>query len=1315
MSEITIIFKFEEKQTKINSSVDVYFREPAKKYALSIEKKLGKLDFVYNSLKIKLSTKVKDICKEKKEIEILVSENKAKEPKLQYKILEGEDKIKIFGDLFVKNNKNNFKIVLINDEEKELAEFYDLKAYPVNQKKKIIEFQLKQIKDEVTSLSMMFQDCKNLISIQDLSMIETDKVTDMSYLFSNCLSLSSLPDLSIWNTENVTNMSYLFNGCTSLKELPDISYWNTEKVTNMSYLFYGTSSLKSVPDISKWNVSKLTNILNIFSGGLTLDSFPDISKWHQILFNLGKAKENEEKKEYVYLSKDCYYFTCKNCKNTPEVIVKDNQTVLLKCNSCNIFENEKIEKIRNFQSPWLAKMSLKPCNKHGDAEAVKYCTKCSLYLCPECLTEHDQNNKGHPLTDVANMVYNICSNHSKEFTHFCIDCRKEICSKCQAEHKKHKMKISTELYMQDIIDDEEEKKENDKKPPVETKSKNSKNEKKSDNEKKDDSDDVIWYGDKKEDEKRSEKNDKKSENKSVIKEIKEDRDEDKDKDKEYNKEANAIILSCSLFEAFFSKAAINTVNKTEIVKNALLTIKVYEEINGNFKKMLAHYPNEFNKKTENDLNLLILSKIIFFTSKQLKNFDIELLSNLNYALNSIVPKINEQAYGDFKDYMNSTNKDFTLCLQKVSDKEFKKLQTNLDYLLAPVHKSLSDSDKTSSFASKIYESSKILQKYIAFEKMREPDKLLNIDDAFKDPRILSKIFNFKDDSHLVLSLFGKLLQKYNINVSVFKNKDDKLKNIELTSLNSLLTMANKKKYAIFFDYTEEQINEINNDVIKKESLKYKMKNKIATKLNINKNEIVMNEVEPYEDFENKKKVLKMSFIISNHSRDYSKELKQFTEEETNMQKRVSVNNALEILALSPGLLDPRGNKHSEWNTNKKRGGINFDPPGEGWYGLGINVLDKYENNDWLKSDNKEGEFAIGYLDLNNLLTNRPTINNLTHSLHEVTPSKDNNQYRPKRREGVIAFQKFNYAENTAGIVDIAGYRVKIILMCRVNPSKIRRAGPKFWILNQTPDEIRPYRILFKVFPCSPLAMSKDNKTINEIITRNSLKEKPKEEKKEKEEGQEQEKEKDDLTFGKKNKRKAKIEDISKLNGQMVNDDFFVIRLYTSEYYKYINEYLKTGKVIYDDSMGEMWAKENEPGQVFEVGELESWSKCLQLALSRNKNVDDNTVVYRGVGSRKFPKNINVGSKFYFEEFISASLEKSEVEKFKEDGGTLMIITIKNNGTNGHPNYCFNINDISCFDNEKEVLISAKCHYNVTNIQHKDKVDYVYLTCEGITT
>ena len=64
---------------------------------------------------------------------------------------------------------------------------------------------------------------------------------------------------------------------------------------------------------------------------------------------------------------------------------------------------------------------------------------------------------------------------------------------------------------------------------------------------------------------------------------------------------------------------------------------------------------------------------------------------------------------------------------------------------------------------------------------------------------------------------------------------------------------------------------------------------------------------------------------------------------------------------------------------------------------------------------------------------------------------------------------------------------------------------------------------------------------------------------------------------------------------------------------------------------------------FTKKELESWIFCLNLALSRNKNVKENTVVYRGVRC-KFSKDIGIGSKFYFKEFVSTSTKK----KFSED-------------------------------------------------------------------
>ena len=35
-------------------------------------------------------------------------------------------------------------------------------------------------------------------------------------MFNECKSLSSLPDISKWNTNNFNNMSYMFNECKSL-------------------------------------------------------------------------------------------------------------------------------------------------------------------------------------------------------------------------------------------------------------------------------------------------------------------------------------------------------------------------------------------------------------------------------------------------------------------------------------------------------------------------------------------------------------------------------------------------------------------------------------------------------------------------------------------------------------------------------------------------------------------------------------------------------------------------------------------------------------------------------------------------------------------------------------------------------------------------------------------------------------------------------------------------------------------------------------------------------------------------------------------
>ena len=54
---------------------------------------------------------------------------------------------------------------------------------------------------------------------------------------------------------------------------------------------------------------------------------------------------------------------------------------------------------------------------------------------------------------------------------------------------------------------------------------------------------------------------------------------------------------------------------------------------------------------------------------------------------------------------------------------------------------------------------------------------------------------------------------------------------------------------------------------------------------------------------------------------------------------------------------------------------------------------------------------------------------------------------------------------------------------------------------------------------------------------------------------------------------------------------------------------------------------------------------LQESLKKNKNVKDGTLIYRGV-DLKFQKeaDIGIGSKFYFREFISTTIDKEIVKK-----------------------------------------------------------------------
>ena len=165
---------------------------------------------------------------------------------IKYKINKEDEEINIFGENFVKNNKDKCKFIY-EDKEYELNSKFSLAN--IDKSKDILEIKLTGIQN-VTDMSYLFFGCRSLISIPDISEWDTSKITSMKFIFCHCNSLISLPDISKWNTSNVKDMNAIFAECNSLISLPDISKWDTSNVNNMSYMFMNCSSLSSLPDIS---------------------------------------------------------------------------------------------------------------------------------------------------------------------------------------------------------------------------------------------------------------------------------------------------------------------------------------------------------------------------------------------------------------------------------------------------------------------------------------------------------------------------------------------------------------------------------------------------------------------------------------------------------------------------------------------------------------------------------------------------------------------------------------------------------------------------------------------------------------------------------------------------------------------------------------------------------------------------------------------------------------------------------------------------------------------------------------------------------
>ena len=399
----------------------------------------------------------------------------------------------------------------------------------------------------------------------------------------------------------------------------------------------------------------------------------------------------------------------------------------------------------------------------------------------------------------------------------------------------------------------------------------------------------------------------------------------------------------------------------------------------------------------------------------------------------------------------------------------------------------------------------------------------------------------------------------------------------------------------------------------------------------------------------------------------------------------------EYIYFDKNIFDSRYNNKDDdkCGVDEIRGKEKYIPP-KGWIGFGLNVEDNYDGGEacWLCFGGiYENEFAVAYypiteedddIFLDNNFRDFDYFNLIAKSINGK--SRHNKE---KTGKGTILYQNIELAEKHASFIDIdKDYIFKLVLMCRVNPNKIRTPEDykEIWVLNPNSDEIRPYRILLKIYE-----KKKQDPTPKNFYQFYSV-------------------------------TKVFIECLSKKNESILNEN--------------INTNFSEGEYpifLYKNGSGPLKEfllfQKIDPNYTKE--KLQSGVWCLYNSLTnvnlrteRMKLVKDNTIVYSGVHVDKSALNeeFQIGRKLYIGKFLSTSLEKKVAKGFTCDKGFLFIIRIKNNETK---NYCYNIEKIQVVeeegkqDNEKEILIIPFALFQITNIVKNDNISEIYLDCLSI--
>ena len=347
----------------------------------------------------------------------------------------------------------------------------------------------------------------------------------------------------------------------------------------------------------------------------------------------------------------------------------------------------------------------------------------------------------------------------------------------------------------------------------------------------------------------------------------------------------------------------------------------------------------------------------------------------------------------------------------------------------------------------------IMKEEIQKEKEENPEKFIETKDALKLEQENQDLF--------ALGLLSQNLEDEGIETVIEKENNDEDELDAGTTCLQFITsgLYKKTKYDLHFDLGEERNEEILNNEKEYEKFKNDLKLKLSKDYNIPIDKIIV--TFPQKGSLHVQVIFQSDEFNNLNKNDFINKFKN-DEEFKELQNLKEIHSDIIMNVFKFG-----------WGINEQRGNKPYDPP-IGWIGIGLNVYDRYDDGDptWIGMNNSKGEWCVAYHGVGRGQESSK-VKNITGLIYGGGFKPGSEQwhkdcediYHPgqKVKEGVYCTPHIKTAESYSGISNINGKNYKTVLMVRVKPDKIRgcKDSGDYWVVSGTPEDIRPYRILYK--------------------------------------------------------------------------------------------------------------------------------------------------------------------------------------------------------------------------------------------------------------